>query len=552
MRAMRQAGIMGRRTARIRRRGSYGFRLQVAFAALAGLALLMAVLGWHVLREAEHRVLRGRIASDIYTTLLMFAEDKAELRGWSYRRVLDQPAPPEARARLVRRLGAHLADYTALAQEARAADALRDKPAAEAVARDRTRAVLAAALDRLDAETGALLPAGPLDEGVALRRIDRQFTGRFGDMAGADLPALLAESLAAERAALDLERRRADEGLAEARRLFLVAAGSGAAGSLALALWLVARLRGPLRRIEAGLGAYARGDFSHRFDGFRDREFIRLGRQLNVMAAEVTQNRQREARFRGQLEAAVEARTAELRRALEALAASEQARQQLIADIGHELRTPVTVIRGEAQVALRAPDPDTPRAALTRIVAVTRQMGRLIEDLLTFVRDPRGPLSIDPRPVTLAPLLSRAVEGARGQGLARGVTVAQEPLPEGYTVLADPDRLQQVVAALLDNAVRYSHPGGQVAVAVTQAPAAVTLHVRDQGIGIAPDDLAQVFTRGWRGEAARRHRPDGLGLGLAIAQDLVQAQGGRLVLQANEPHGVAARLTLPRPQDSGG
>lgn len=543
---------MGRRVGRNRRRGSYGFRLQMAFAALAGLALLMAVLGWHILREAEHRVLRGRIASDIYASLLLFAEDKTELRNWSYRRILGQPASPEAREALIDRLEAHLADYSALVLEARAADALRAKPPTEAEARDRTRALLAAALDRLDAETGALLPARPRAEGVAIQRIDRQFDGRFGDMADADLPALLAQSLAAERTALDMDRLRADEGLAGARRLFLIAAGSGVAGSLALALWLVARLRRPLRQIEEGLGAYAQGDFSHRFDGFRDREFIRLGRQLNVMAAEVTQNRQREARFRGQLEEAVAARTGELRRALDELAASEQARQQLVADIGHELRTPVTVIRGEAQVALRAPDPDTPRAALTRIVAVTRQMGRLIEDLLIFVRDPRGPLSVDPQHLALAPLLSRAVEGARGQGLSRGVTVALEPVPEGCTVMADPDRLQQIVAALLDNAVRYSHPGGQVAVSVAQSPASVRVAVRDRGIGVAPDDLARAFTRGWRGDAARRHRPDGLGLGLAIAQDLTQAQGGRLVLQANEPQGVEAVLTLPRPQEIGG
>lgn len=539
--------MMGRRAGRNRRRGSYGFRLQMAFAALAGLALLMAVLGWHILREAEHRVLRGRIASDIYTTLLMFAEDKTELRNWSYRRILGQPAPPETREALIDRLEAHLADYSALAQEARNADASRAKPAAESEARDRTRALLAAALDRLDAETGALLPARPRAEAVAIQRIDRQFDGQFGDMAEADLPALLAQSLAAERAALDMERLRADEGLAGARRLFLIAAGSGVAGSLALALWLVSRLRQPLRRIEQGLGAYARGDFSHRFGGFRDREFVRLGRQLNVMAAEVTQNRQREALFRGQLEDAVQARTGELQRALEELAASEQARQQLVADIGHELRTPVTVIRGEAQVALRAPDADTPRAALARIVEVTRQMGRLIEDLLTFVRDPRGSLSVDLRPVALDAVLSRAVEGARSQGAARKVSVDLSPPPPDCLVLADPDRLHQIVAALLDNAVRYSHPGGRVAVALSQGPAAVTLRVCDEGIGIAPDELAQVFTRGWRGRAARLHRPDGLGLGLSIAQDLAQVQGGRLVLGPNRPAGVEAVLTLPRP-----
>jgi signal transduction histidine kinase len=536
----------------IRRRGSYGFRLQTAFATLAGLALLMALLGWHILREAEHRVLRGRIASDIYATLLMFAEDKAELRSWSYRRILAQPAPPETRAALVERLEAHLADYSMLAQQARDADTLRGKPLAEAEARDRTRAFLTAALDRLDTETAALLPALPRAEGAAIQRIDRQFDGQFDDMAEADLPALLAQNLAAEQAALDLERQRANEGLAGARRLFLITAGSGVVASLALALWLISRLREPLRRIEQGLGAYARGDFNHRFDGFQDREFLRLGRQLNAMAAEVSQNRQRDAEFRSQLEDAVAARTGELRQALDELAASEQARKQLVADIGHELRTPVTVIRGEAQVALRAADDATPRAALTRIVEVTRQMGRLIEDLLIFVRDPRGPLSVTLSPVPLAPLLSGAVDGARSQGVPRNVAVSLAPVPKDCVVLADPDRLQQIVAALLDNAVRYSQPGGQIDVSVRQDPASVTVVVRDQGIGIAPEDLVRVFARGWRGDAARLHRPDGLGLGLAIAQDLAQAQGGRLLLGPNSPCGVEALLKLPRPPHHSG
>lgn len=532
---------------RNRLRGSYGLRLQMAFAALAGLALLMAVLGWHILREAEHRVLRGRIASDIYATLLLFSEDKTELRNWSYRRILGQPAPPETREALIDQLNTHLAGYSTLAQEARDADALRAKPPAEAEARDRTRALLAVSLDRLDVQTGALLPVQPRAEGMAIQRIDREFGGQFGDMAEADLPALLAQSLAVERAALDMDRLRADEGLARARRLFMIAAGSGVAGSLALALWLVSRLRQPLRRIEQGLGAYARGDFSHRFDGFRDREFVQLGRQLNVMAAEVIQNRRREALFRSQLEEAVQARTAELRHALDELAASEQARQQLVADIGHELRTPITVIRGEAQVALRAPDADTPRAALARIVEVTRQMGRLIEDLLVFVRDPRGPLPVDLRPVALDAVLSPAIEGARSQAVSRQVSVIAPDLPWGCAVLADPDRLHQIIAALLDNAVRYSHPGGQVELSVSEGPASVTLSLRDQGIGIATADLAKVFTRGWRGRAARLHRPDGLGLGLAIAQDLARAQGGRLVLGPNAPAGVEAVLTLPLP-----
>lgn len=259
-------------------------------------------------------------------------------------------------------------------------------------------------------------------EGVAIRRIDRQ----FDSLAEADLPALLDEGLRAERAALDLERLRADEGLADARQLFLAAAGTGAVGSLALALLLVLRLRQPLRRLETGLAAFAAGDFGHRLGGFRDREFVQMGRQLNAMATEVVQNRQRDDEFRSQLEGAVQARIFDLRRALAELAASERARQQLVADIGHELRTPVTVIRGEAQVALRAADADAPRAALGRIVDVSRQMGRLIEDLLVFVRRPDDGVRVDPRPVGLADALDRALGGARSQGAARGVR-AQRP-----------------------------------------------------------------------------------------------------------------------------
>ncbi|MFN4060022.1 MAG: HAMP domain-containing protein [Paracoccus hibiscisoli] len=143
-----------------------------------------------------------------------------------------------------------------------------------------------------------------------------------------------------------------------------------------------ARLRQPLRRLDAGLGAYARGDFGHRFDGFRDREFVALGHHLNATVAEVAevaevaQNRQHEAQFRNQLEAAVRDRTRDLTQALDHLAASEGARQQLMADIGPELRTPVTVIRGEAQVALRDPGPGLDSHRPARRAARDRAAGQ--------------------------------------------------------------------------------------------------------------------------------------------------------------------------------
>ncbi|ODT61182.1 MULTISPECIES: HAMP domain-containing sensor histidine kinase [Paracoccus] len=523
-------------------RTSYGRRLVQAFAALAALALLLAWLGWHVLQQAEQHVLRGRIASDIFTTLTSFSQDKAQLRNWSYRRILGQPATADRRDGLIDSMTRHLTLFQALQDHAPAHPA-----PPEDQARSRTLTLLRATVAKLDAETQALLPGAA---GGALDRFDRE----FDRVAVTDIPALLEESLRAEQRALDLERQRADDSLRDARRLFVGASAGGVALSLMLALWLAARLRQPLRRLDAGLRAYARGDFGHRFDGFRDREFVALGHQLNAMAAEVVQNRQREAQFRNQLEAAVRDRTRDLTQALDHLAASEGARQQLMADIGHELRTPVTVIRGEAQVALRDPGPglDSHRQALGRIVDVTRQMGRLIEDLLVFVRDPAGTPAVRPRAIALGTALSPALENAARLAAPRGIGLQADDAVAATRVLADPDRLSQAVAALLDNALRYSHDGSRITLQVLPDEDEVALQIRDHGIGIDDRDLPHLFTRGWRGAQARMHRADGLGLGLAIARDLVEMQGGRLSLAAASGGGTVATLRLPAPDaDSG-
>ncbi|MDN5569136.1 MAG: HAMP domain-containing histidine kinase, partial [Paracoccus sp. (in: a-proteobacteria)] len=519
-------------------------RLYLAFAALAFLAILLAGLGWYMLQEAEHRVLRGRIASDIYTAVNSFSADKTALRNWSYRRILGQPATSLERDRLIEGLNSHLTTFAEMNAWALQMDQGRRPPVAEDETRAQTLTLLRAAVVKLDAKTRELLPQDLDGRGRSLTRIDDQ----FDRSERADLPELLAESLRQEQRLLAQERARADQGLTDARRLFVGTASSGVILSLTLALWLSLRLRRPLRRLDVGLRAYGRGDFTHRFDGFRDAEFVRLGDQLNDLAAEVTQHRQQEANFRADLERAVDRRTQDLAQALDELVNSEQARQRLLADIGHELRTPVTVIRGEAQVALRGSqdNPGIARAALGRIVEVTRQMGRLIEDLLVFARTPDDQLHMALRDAPLASSLDPALDIAVQNAAQHGVQLAVAPWDRAIHVLADPDRLRQVLTCLLDNAIRYSHPEGRIDLAITDGPDEVTLSIADQGIGIDPADLPHLFTRGWRSAGARAFRPDGLGLGLPIAHQLVAAQGGKLVLTAGEKGGVIATLRLSR------
>ncbi len=518
--------------------------------ALTGLVMpttVLTFLGWHVLDESQYRVERGRIASDIYTALLEFDIEKSALRKWSYRQALGQPADDAERAAFLDRMRAQIDDMTFKAELAADLDRQRGKVLEEHDDRLIMLAFLEDVVTQLDIDTRNF-PAGDLAEPPLLSRIDR----RFDQLRGTSFAEALGNALSAEAEALIRERERADESLAAARSLFLSAGGFGLVATVLVALILARRLRQPFRELETGLRAYAAGEFSYRFTRFRDREFIDLGSQLNAMATEVEAARGRARENRTALEQTVAARTAELRRTLDELSASEGARQKLLADIGHELRTPVTAVLGEAQVALRMKqdDPALFRAAFSRIVDVSRQMSRLIEDLLVLVRDPQRLSGIDARHTNIAEVVTPAMDVACSLARQRDISVqGPDPLP-CWDLWADPDRLRQVVTCLLDNALRYSHPGGTVRLTMERRPQnTILIEVADQGIGIADSDVPRVFDRGWRADAARVHRPDGLGLGLAIARQLTEAQHGKLTLRPGDQGiGVVATLEIPTEQ----
>lgn len=523
---------------------SYAAQLQLAMVGLAAPAVIFAWLGWQVLAQSQYRVERGRIASDIYTALLVFDLEKAGLRKWSYQQTLDQVADPGQRDVSLTRMRAQISRIADKAELAAQLDRERGKVLEEHDQRLILLAFLNDVVRKLERETGQLMTQ---DNGQTwpMAVIDAD----FDQLRGVPLADALRDALAVEAAALDRERARADKSLSAARGLFVSAGGFGFVATLIIAVLLARRLRQPLQHLEHGLRTYRAGDFSYRFDRFRDTEFVTLGQQLNAMATEVELARARGRQNRAELKRTVAARTADLRRTLDELAASEGARQKLLADISHELRTPLTVIRGEAQVALRhrAAGSQAYRTALERIVGVTRQMGHLIEDLLVLVRDPKGQPLIAARNIGLDDVIDPALETAQGLARQREVILhGPDPLPD-VTLRADPARLRQVLGCLLDNALRYSHPGGTVRLEVALPdPDRLEIKIADQGIGIVPEELDRVFDRGWRSEGARLHRPDGLGLGLAIAQHLTQAQNGVLEIRGGQNgKGVVAVLGLP-------
>lgn len=226
-----------------------------------------------------------------------------------------------------------------------------------------------------------------------------------------------------------------------------------------------------------------------------------------------------------------------------------QAQRQFTADASHELRAPLTVLKGDIDVTLKrertAPEY---RETLLRCREEVDRLARLASDLLVLARsDAALPLEY-PSEVDFQGLVNRVAGRFESVAAARGVRLVARG-PEAR-VAGDERLLERVVGNLVDNAVKYCRPDGEVTLDITRN-GSITLVIRDQGPGVPPEQVPHLFLRFFRGDPARQ-RSEGSGLGLAIARAGAEAHGGRLEFLGNEPDGGAAfRLTLPAASDPG-
>ncbi|MBO9534139.1 MAG: HAMP domain-containing protein [Solirubrobacteraceae bacterium] len=281
---------------------------------------------------------------------------------------------------------------------------------------------------------------------------------------------------------------------------------------------LLARgMTSPLREMAAASRAMARGDYGRRVHATSRDEVGELARSFNTMAAE--------------------------------LATVDRQRRDLVANVSHELRTPI----GALQVLLEnlidgvaEPDEQTLRTAH----AQTERLGRLVEQLLDLSRLDSGAVPLRPSAFAAAPLLEQVAEEGRLHA-AQPVDVRWEAEPADLRLTGDSDRLHQVLANLVDNAVRHSPSGGRVTIRARRLAHAghshgghAELSVSDQGPGIPAADLERVFERFFRTDRSRTAADGGTGLGLAIARSIVDAHGGS-IRATNEPIGSRFVVELP-------
>ncbi|PTT20610.1 two-component sensor histidine kinase [Acidovorax sp. HMWF029] len=541
----------------------YRVRLSLAFAALVALVCIQAIFVYWGANRVNDYAQHSRLASDILSELLDLSANKQRLRVWALQRLMGADAQPDQRARLVAAMVASTANLDDLAR--------RDLALwTELVQRERVsmptevpQLVGVAELlhDNIQAVEARLAQLEPLEEGADFPALWAELTQVFDMARGRDLRELINGAIANQRAAVPVARAATERGLDVLRGQAIGMALITLAVAVVLALHLARRLQRPLQRLLEGTQALQAGALDYRVAiGSKD-EFDRVAQHFNAMAAELQQHRARADAARRELEDAVQARTQELRAAHDTLQRLDQRRRQLFADLGHELRTPATSIRGEAEIALRggAKPVEEYRQTLTRIVGGVDQLTRVIHDLLLIAKAEADQLVMHPAVVDLRALLGDAAEQATAMGAPQGVLVqwqfdqeeddGAEALPAGpVTVYADADRLRQALMIVLDNAVRYSERGGTVRVGLCSRSAGVEVVVRDEGIGIDADDLPTVFDRFVRGHRARAHRADGTGIGLSIAQTIVQAHQGSINIASVPRQGTVVRIALPLPR----
>jgi signal transduction histidine kinase len=249
-----------------------------------------------------------------------------------------------------------------------------------------------------------------------------------------------------------------------------------------------------------------------------------------------------------EVSAALEGMSATLHESLARQNALESERRFFIGAVAHDLRTPLFMLRGYLQGLQRgvAATPEKAAHYLAMCQAKADELERLIADLFAYTRLEHLELEPERQPLDLGDMLRQVAEGAQPMAATKSVTLALDAPTTPARLLGDRHLLARVVENLVDNAIRYTPPGGEVRVRWRADGTKLTFSVADSGPGIAADDLARLFTPLYRGEASRNRQTGGAGIGLAIAQRILVAHGGSLVA-ANRPEGGALFTgTLPR------
>ena len=295
------------------------------------------------------------------------------------------------------------------------------------------------------------------------------------------------------------------------RSFIMVALAMGMVG-LGLAVIISRRISAPLRRLTIAARQVAGGELRVEVPGSSIQEVDALAQAFNQMARNLLH--------------------------------ADQLRRNMTADIAHELRTPLTIIKGKLEGILDGVYPGTAQH-IAPVLEEANLLERLIDDLRLLSLAEAGQLPLHREEVDVRELLENVRLSFAREAARHDVDLNVDVAPDTLAVDVDAQRMQQVLGNLVTNSLRYTPKGGRVELRAASQDHRVHILVRDTGAGIAPDELPHIFDRFWRSDKARSHTTAGVGLGLAIARQLVEAQGGDISATSEPGHGTTMIIDLP-------
>jgi signal transduction histidine kinase len=295
-------------------------------------------------------------------------------------------------------------------------------------------------------------------------------------------------------------------------RQLLLAGIAAAAIALLVARWLARGMTQPLRDMAKAARRMETGDYGQRVQTTSRDEVGRLAVAFNRMSGE-----------------------------LESL---ERLRRDLVANVSHELKTPISALRARLENLLDGVE-RADAATLQVMLSQTERLTRLVDQLLELSRLESGDVPIVREGLALRPLVERVLSEIDVVRARRDVELSEQVPDDLPAVYADPERVHQVLFNLLDNAVRFTPSGGRVTVTAHSRNASVDVAVADTGPGIAPEHLPRLFERFYRVDSGRSRDEGGTGIGLAIARSVVEAQGGRIWAESEPGMGSTFTFELP-------
>jgi signal transduction histidine kinase len=489
-------------------------------------------------RQIEQRLDRSLLAhNEVQLYLTLALQTYRDLQRLTHEVLLGHPVREAEVLASRRRLDEHLTSLRQLTLEELAFVGTKEPEEREELARIEHFAQLA------DTWATALTENVGADLTSFRRRID---------LLDRELGALIDEVIIDETGEADVADRQTR---ALTRQLTLVAIAvvlMATACAVLTALWARRRIQAPIEALRQATLRLAGDGLDHRVHVSGRDELAGLGMSFNWMAAELQRRRAELDRSRVELEGEVRERTRELHESNQTLRRMDEARRRMFADISHALRTPLTVIRGEAEVTLRGREISGrgTRAALERIVETTTQVNKLVEDLLMLARSealaPRAETAV----IAADQLLRHVALDAGVLGAAKSLHVDCSLPDRPISIRGDPDRLQEALLILVDNACRYTPAEGRIAISLTAEDARAVLSIADSGVGIPPDELDLVADRFYRGSNVSDLGLSGTGLGLHIAKSIIEAHGGELEIASEREGGTRATVRLPLCQES--